>query len=268
MVARPSVINTANACSVYSATFDPKRSTNTIFPDDGFPGIVINLIHFEQNQIEFDLEKFTVKASAGIFLYRLVLACRDAGLGGTEFLANIPGTVGGAVLMNAGFSRYAGQRNEIGDLVRQVCAITPSGEKKIFDASELQFSYRHSNLENHVILWASFQLWRRPAETIQQEIKANFQYRNKEQDMRYPSSGSIFKNPLGGMSAGCLIDKAGLKGTKIGGAMVSERHGNYIVNVGQSKSADIKALIQFVQKAVFNATGVKLEPEVRIVEKP
>ncbi len=92
------------------------KGSNVIFPDDGFPGLVITTIHYEQDRIEFDEEKLQVRASAGIHLYRLVLACRDHGFGGGEFLGNIPGTVGGAILMNGGFSRFPGQKNEIGDL--------------------------------------------------------------------------------------------------------------------------------------------------------
>lgn len=245
------------------------KGSNLIFPDEGYPGLVITLIHYEQDRLHFDPEKSLASASAGIFLYRFVLACRDHNLGGAEFLANIPGTVGGALIMNAGFSRYKGQRSEIGDITEEVTALNSEGKKETLSRKDLQFSYRHSNLEGKVLLEGTFRLWHRPAEDIQKEIRANFDYRNTEQDLRYPSSGSIFKNPSPELpSAGQLIDQLGLKGTRIGDAMVSQKHGNYMINAGKAKSADLVALIRKVQKTVLDETGISLEPEVRIVEKP
>jgi UDP-N-acetylmuramate dehydrogenase len=246
------------------------KGSNVIFPDEGFSGLVITLIHYEQNQILFDEERPFVTASAGIFLYRLCLACRDHGLGGAEFLANIPGTVGGAVIMNAGFSRFAGQRNEIGDILEEVAVLTPEGQKETWTKKDLHFSYRHSNLEGRIVLSATLHLWPRPSDVIQKEIRANFDYRNHKQDLKHPSSGSIFKNPetlLNNerVTAGQLIDRLELKGTRIGNAMVSEKHGNYIINTGGAKSADLVQLIQQIQKTVLDATGIQLEPEVRII---
>lgn len=243
------------------------KGSNTIFPDEGFPGLVITLIHYEQNKISFDPDKPFVTASAGIFLYRLVLACRDHHLGGGEFLANIPGTLGGALMMNAGFSRFSGQRNEIGDIVEEVTVLHADGKKETIHRKDLQFSYRHSNLQGKIILGGTLHLWFRPADEIQSEIKANFDYRNTKQDLRHPSSGSVFKNPGGDYpSAGLLIEKCGLKGTRIGDAMVSEKHGNYFINAGEAKTSEVVQLIEKIQKAVFNATGILLEPEVRIVK--
>lgn len=245
------------------------KGSNLIFSDEGFDGLVISLIHFEQDKMIFDEEAFTVVAGSGIYLYRLVLAARDHGLGGTEFLCNVPGTVGGAVMMNAGFSRFPGQFNEIGDMVSEVTCLNVEGKKEILTKNELSFSYRHSNLAGKIILSAKLALWKRKPEEIQSEIKANFDYRNKRQDLRHPSSGSIFKNPGSPhTSAAQLIDKLGLKGLKMGGAMVSERHANYIINTGAAKSADVTDLIRKVQQTVFDATQIVLEPEVRIVEKP
>ncbi len=245
------------------------KGSNVIFPDEGYPGLVITLIHYEQDRIHFDSEKPAVSASAGIFLYRFVLACRDHGRGGAEFLANIPGTIGGALAMNAGFSRFKGQSNEIGDITEDVTVLNAEGRKEVLTRKDLQFGYRYSNLTGKVVLEGTFRLWHRPSEEIQKEIKANFDYRNTEQDVRYPSSGSIFKNPGGGLpSAGQMIDSLGLKGTRIGDAMVSQKHGNYMVNAGKAKSSDLVSLIQKIQKMVLDETGILLEPEVRIIEKP
>jgi UDP-N-acetylmuramate dehydrogenase len=243
------------------------KGSNSIFPDEGYPGLVISLLHYEQDQIFFDRERCLVKASSGIFLYRLVLMARDHGLAGIEFLANVPGTVGGALIMNAGFCRFPGQTNEIGDLVEKVEVMNENGTKQILRKEDLKFSYRSSNLTGHIVLAATLKLWRRSREAIEAEVQANFQYRNAKQDLRYPSSGSIFKNPASPFSsAGRLIEQAGLKGARVGAAMVSTKHGNYIVNVGGAKSSDIIQLIREVQEKVFHDSGVLLEPEVRIIQ--
>ena len=244
------------------------KGSNVLFPDEGFDGLVITLIHFEQEGIVFGPEEPWVTASAGIYLYRLVLACRDRGLGGSEFLANVPGTMGGALIMNAGFSRFPGQTNAIGDLVEEVYVLGDEGKKEIIPRQDLQFSYRRSNLQGRIILGGKLRLWRRKPEEIQREIRANFEDRSDKQDLRHPSSGSIFKNPLPpNPSAGELIERAGLKGSRIGGAMVSAKHGNTIVNTGGAKASDVIQLIRKIQETVLDATGISLEPEVRIIEK-
>lgn len=240
------------------------KGSNVIFPDEGFPGLVITLIHYEQDKIIFDPGAPVVTASAGIHLYRLVVACRERGLGGAEFLCNVPGTVGGGVIMNAGFSRFSGQSNEIGDLIEEICVLNKDGQKEILTKDKLKFSYRHSNLEGKIVLSATFRLWRRKPEDIQKEIRSNFDYRNAKQDLKHPSSGSVFKNPEPPTpSAGKLIDQLGLKGLRVGDAQVSDKHGNYIINLGNAKSSDIWALIDQIQRKVFDATGISLEPEVK-----
>lgn len=245
------------------------KGSNVIFPDEGFAGLVITLIHYDRDVLFFDEEKWHVTTSSGIHLYRLALACRDQGFGGAEFLANIPATAGGAVVMNAGFSRFPGQVNEIGDLVEEVMVMNLDGKKERLTRGELRFSYRSSHLQGRIILQVKLQLWRRRPEEIQREIRANFDYRNEKQDLRFPSSGSIFKNPPPPHpSAGRLIERLNLKGIRVGGMMVSERHGNYFVNVGGATSTDVTQLIQKIQEAVWNATQVFLEPEVRIIESP
>ncbi len=242
------------------------KGSNVIFPDEGYRGLVISFLRFDDDRITVDEQAAMVKASGGVHLYRLATVCRDAGLGGAEFLASIPGTVGGAVMMNAGFSRFPGQKNEIGDLIQSITVLDREGKKKKVQKRELKFSYRESHLEGHIVLEAELTLWRRKPAEIEKEIRACFEYRNREQDLRHPSSGSVFKNPPSPRpSAGRLIDEAGLKGTRIGGAMVSLKHGNYFINAGQAKSSDLIALIEKVRQTVFDATHILLEPEVRII---
>lgn len=245
------------------------KGSNVLFPDEGFPGLVITLIHFEQDLLKVDPEKCLLSASAGVHLYRLVLQARDAGLSGAEFLCNVPGTLGGALVMNAGFSRFPGQRCEIGALVEEVVVLDAQGDKEVLARDRLHFSYRQSNLDSAIVLSATLKLWRRDRDHIEREIRANFANRNEKQDLRYPSSGSVFKNPPPpAPQAAVLIEKAGCKGWREGGAMVSPKHSNTIVNVGRAKSSEIRQLIEAVQKAVLDATGVHLEPEIRIIQTP
>jgi len=245
------------------------KGSNVLFADEGYPGLVISMMHFDDSKIAFDVENDIAKVSSGIYLYRFAIACREHGLSGMEFLASIPGTVGGALIMNAGYSRHPGQRNEIGDIVKEVTVLDEEGCKRILDRDHLEFSYRKSNLTKWIVLEATFHLWKRRRDEIEKEIRANFEYRNSQQDLTRPSLGSIFKNPPPPHeSAGRLIEKLGLKGTRVGGAMVSEKHGNFFVNLGDARASDIIQLMRSVQKAVFDATKLRLEPEIRIVERP
>lgn len=245
------------------------KGSNILFPDEGFGGLVITLIHFEQNRIIFDETKQSMTASSGINLYRLALAARDAGLGGLEFLSHVPGTLGGALVMNAGFSRMTGQKKEIGDWVEEVSVLDSEGEIRQLGRDDLSFQYRRTNLAGFVILGARLKLYPADPKEIQAEIQSNFQYRNGVQDLRYPSAGSVFKNPQGGQgSSGQLIDKVGLKGKRIGGAMISDRHANFIVNLGGARSGDVLELIALAQERVLEAFGVQLEPEIRIIQAP
>jgi UDP-N-acetylmuramate dehydrogenase len=241
------------------------NGSNVLFDDAGYKGLVISMRRFRNDLIKMDLETSRVTVSAGVSLARLVRFCEESGLAGTEFLAQIPGTVGGALVMNAGFSRHAGQRNEIGDLVEEVRALQKDGTLVALGREDLKFSYRHSNLDPYLVLEVTLQLWRRPKEQILSEMKANQDFRKKRQDIKEPNAGSVFKNPAGSpLSAGALIEKAGLKGRQIGGIRVSEKHANYFINMGHATSADVVQLIQEVQKAVLHATGITLEPEIRI----
>lgn len=242
------------------------RGSNVIFSDMGYPGLVLNMMKYEKDKLVFDEDKTEVVVSAGVSLHRFALACRGRGFAGAEFLASIPGSIGGALIMNAGYSRHPGQKNEIGDLVKEV-QVVRDNEFVTLDQDMLEFSYRHSNLSGMIVLGCKLKMWRRPYAVIDQEIQANFTYRNEKQDLKHPSSGSMFKNPpKSEFTAGQLIDKAGMKGVRLGGMQVSERHGNYFINVGDANAQDVIELIQKVQQAVFDAFQILLEPEVRIIE--
>ncbi len=244
------------------------NGSNVIFQDEGYDGLVVSMRRFRNDLLKMDLDRSRVTVSAGVSLARLVRFCQEYGLGGTEFLAQIPGTVGGAIVMNAGFSRHAGQRNEIGDLVLEVRALRKDGEIVVLGSEDLRFSYRKSDLETYVVLEATLRVWRRPKDWIQAEMRSNQVFRKVRQDMTGPNAGSIFKNPLGlKAAAGALIEKAGLKGKRVGGMQVSEKHANYFINTGGATCGDAVQLIQEIQRTVFNATGITLEPEVRIVPK-
>ncbi len=242
------------------------KGSNAIFPDAGYEGVVISFLQFEKKRIEFDASALTVTVGAGVYLYALTLACREHGLGGIEFLASIPGTVGGAVFMNAGYSRIAGKTNEIGDWIESVTVLDEAEGFQTLEKKDLQFSYRKSNIGQRVVVEAKLRLKKSSAEEVEKEIRACFDYRNLKQDMKKPSCGSTFKNPPPPAPAAAkLIDQLGLKGEKVGGIQVSEQHANYFIKVGDATCEDVKMLVKKIQEKVFNETGIMLEPEIRFM---
>ncbi len=242
------------------------RGSNILFPDEGFAGLVISLQKYEVDRVFFNANQ-TVKASAGVSLFRLSALCQERAASGLEFVCHIPGTVGGAVWMNAGFGRPGRAYVEIKDVLEWITVIDSEGKAKVLRRDEIEFEYRSSNLKNCLVLDATFHVSESTRDIVREEVRANFAYRNSVQDLRYPSAGSIFKNPkkTSGFSSGQLIDKVGLKGFRIGGAMFSEKHGNFIVNVGQAKAADVTALIHLAQARVRDTYGIELEPEVKVI---
>lgn len=244
------------------------NGSNVIFDDEGFRGLVLSLRRFENDLVKLDLDTCKVTVSAGVSLSRLVRFCQESGLAGTEFLVHIPGTVGGALAMNAGFSRHSGQLNAIGDLVDEIRAVTPAGAVVHWGRAELKFAYRQSNVGDLIVLEAVLRLWRRPQDQIRKELNANMDFRRARQNVQGPNAGSVFKNPQAPHpTAGYLIDQAGLKGKRIGGIQISEQHANYFVNLGGATCADVRRLIEEVQKTVLHETGIVLEPEIRVVAK-
>jgi UDP-N-acetylmuramate dehydrogenase len=245
------------------------RGSNLLVKDEGLEGVVIllrgPLAGMVQEKTDPSVSNLrahdmTVHAGAGLPIVDLLIHCRDSGYGGLEFLAGIPGTVGGAVAMNAGaFGK------EIGDWVKEITVITAGGEVVARNRSQLKFSYRALHMEkNSVIIGACLKVDTGDVKTVAKRIAGYLKRRKENQPIGYPSAGSVFKNPPNDY-AGRLIELAGLKGKKIGGAMISEKHANYIVNTGDATAKDILELLSMTQKKVRKETGVKLEPEIKVV---
>jgi len=235
--------------------------TNLIVRGGGYRGALISLTGLRSHTVS-DAEEGGVhlEAQAGLPLAELVtLALREA-LTGMEFCAGIPGSVGGAVRMNAG--AYGG---EIKDICISARLLDPQGGVRTVERAALDFSYRNLDLPAETtIIGAAFHLRRGTGDAIARRVREIIALRRERHPLEFPNAGSIFKNP-GALPAGKLIEAAGLKGTRIGDAQVSEKHGNFIVNRGRATATDILDLIALVQKRVYEATGHALETEVRII---
>jgi len=203
-----------------------------------------------------------VVSGPGVSAARLLDYCAQKGLSGLEFMAGIPGTVGGALAMNAGVS-LDGKKFAIGDLVESAEVMDYNGNLKTIKKDKLKFSYRRSNLSRHVILSASFKLAPADSKAIRGRIAELIARRKATQDYGKPNAGCIFKNPPAG-SAGKLIDSCGLKGRSAGGAVVSSRHANFILNSGNASSRDVLALISLIRKEVKKKFNTTLETEIKI----
>ena len=202
------------------------------------------------------------RAGAGVSLNRLVDFCAEEGLSGAEFLAGIPGTVGGAVAMNAGSWGH-----EIKDVIRDITVLGEGGIVERRDKSSLMFAYRGLDLpKGDIILDALLGLKPDDPEDIRKRIIANNKKRKAMLPFEMPSAGSVFKNPEGDF-AGRLIEAVGLKGARIGGAMISEKHANVIVNTGKASAADILALMDLAAARVKEAFNKDLIPEVKVAGK-
>ena len=208
------------------------------------------------------MEDGCILAGAGAPLARLAdFACKNS-LTGLEFAHGIPGTVGGAVCMNAG--AYDGEMKQV---LESVTALFPEEGVRTLSLKELDLSYRHSLFTDRpdgVVLSAVFRLTAGDPETIRARMAELMQRRKTSQPLEYPSAGSTFKRPAGHF-AGTLIDQCGLKGLTVGGAQVSEKHAGFLINRGGATCADVLELIRQVQERVASETGVRLEPEVRII---
>lgn len=235
------------------------RGSNLLVRDGGSRAAAISLESGFAN-IEHMGSTGRVKAGAGIRLNRLLRFCLQEALSGLEFIAGIPGSVGGAVRMNAG--THAGEMADVCEAV--LLLLSDSGLSRI-SGSQLRFSYRHLELPpNSVVLEAEFSLTPSSREHIRNNIRALIDTRKKKQPWRFPSAGSVFKNPPGDF-AGRLIEAAGLKGMRVGDAQISTKHANFIVNRGQARASDILALIQLAQERVAQDFGVQLELEIEVL---
>jgi len=246
------------------------NGTNLLVKDNGIRGIVVVLAKcpkkiFKKSE---DNREVIITAPAGAKLQELCSFAIKNGLGGMNYAVGIPGTVGGAITMNAG-TAYGSTE----DVLEDVLIMLPDGKTKRTNKSEIEFSYRNISFGKDIksyqgrpiILEGSFRLYPFDAATLKKEAEEILRIRNKKQPVSFPSAGSFFKNPEQGKAAGRLIEKAGLKGEKIGGAQVSEKHANFIINTGSASASDILKLMAFIQKTVFKTFSIELEPEVKIV---
>jgi len=203
-----------------------------------------------------------VEVGAGKPLSQLLAYCVQKGLSGAEFLAGIPGTVGGALAMNAGISLNK-RKLAIGDLVERVLVLDYNNNLKVLERAKLKFGYRQSNLAKYVILGASFKLFPREPGFVKSKLSEYLSLRKAAQDWAWPNAGCVFKNPEND-SAGRLIDSCGLKGRRIGGAQVSRKHANFILNVEHASSRDVLVLMREIKKTVKIKHKIILKTEIKI----
>ena len=232
--------------------------TNILAPDDGMTGLVICLKDCMGGLELIDDTK--IRVGAGITMSRAAVFAAGLGLSGMEFAHGIPGTVGGGVYMNAG--AYGG---EICQICHSVDVMRMDGTLETLTGDQMAFSYRHSRLEEEqgIVVSATFRLTPKPEEQIRETMRELMAKRSASQPLDMPSAGSAFKRPVGGYAA-ALIDQTGLKGYAVGKAAVSEKHAGFVVNLGDATAGEVKQLLQEVSDKVFDATGIRLEPEVRV----
>ena len=232
--------------------------TNVLAPDAGLRKLVIVLKDALEGMEQ--IGETSIRVMAGVTMSRAAVFAASLNLGGLEFAHGIPGTIGGGVYMNAG--AYGG---EIKDVCTRVRIMEMNGEARWITNEEAAFSYRHSAIEDNpwIVVAAEFRLTPTPEEEVWAKMKELIAKRRASQPLDLPSAGSAFKRPVGGYAA-ALIDQTGLKGFQVGGAAVSEKHAGFVVNLGGATAADVQELLQQVSDKVFERTGIRLEPEVRI----
>ena len=238
------------------------NGSNVLVSDSGFEGVIIRLkAEFEKiDKAMMDNKKVSLKIGAGVSIPYLLRYCIKNNIGGIEFLAGIPGTIGGAIVMNAGAFG-----EEIGEKIEKITMITPHGDILYKNRSELKFSYRTMHMDTgSIITYVWLSLNHSDIDMLKKKISNYLRIRSQSQPINYPSAGCIFKNPDGD-HAGRLIDEAGLKGKTVGGAMISQKHANFIINTGNAKTADIMALIRIIKKEIKEKKGIDLEPEINFI---
>ncbi len=232
------------------------NGSNILAGDEGYPGVVIQLFD-KFNDISCQGQR--IYARAGALLSRIANTAAKMNLSGLEAAAGIPGTLGGAMVMNAG--AYGFEMKDVTDYVR---VLTPEGDIKDIACKDMDFGYRRSCVADrgYIVLGAELVLSPGKEEDIRTRMKELKDQRSSKQPLEYPSAGSTFKRP-DGYFAGKLIMDAGLRGEKIGGAQVSEKHCGFVINTGDATAADVMALIKKIQDTVKEQTGVLLEPEIK-----
>ena len=232
------------------------NGSNLLVGDKGFRGVVIQLY---KNFDGIEIQGTTIKARAGAMLIRVAKEAAGAGLTGLEFASGIPGTMGGAMVMNAG--AYGG---EMKDVVTSVLVLTKEGEIRTLTSEEMNFRYRGSVIEDegYIVLETVMELKEGDPVVIRSRMEELLLQRRTKQPVEYPSAGSTFKRPEG-YFAGKLIMDAGLRGYQVGGAKVSEKHCGFVINAGGATAADVMQLMKDVSEKVEEKFGVGLEPEVK-----
>lgn len=234
------------------------NGSNLLVGDSGYRGVIV---HIGRPMAELSIEGTTITAGAGVTLARLAQAAMEAGLTGLEFASGIPGTLGGALVMNAG--AYGG---EMAQVVKNASILTKTGEERRLSLTELQFGYRTSAIlrEEYLALGAELNLQPGDKAEIKKTMEELAAKRREKQPLEYPSAGSTFKRPQGHFAA-ALIDQCGLKGRAVGGAQVSEKHAGFLINRGGATCADVLELADQVRQEVLRQTGVELELEIRVL---
>ena len=237
------------------STFFIGSGSNILVSDDGIDGIVITLGKSLKKLI---IKGTSVYCQSGVMLGKFVKECISRNLSGVESLIGVPGTVGGAIIMNAGAFG-----SEISNYLKKVTVMTMSGQLKSYKVDDIHFSYRNSSFQNNeILISAEFELIQSDKKSVVEKKSIASGGRKKSQPLKYRSAGSIFKNPDEG-AAGFYIEKAGLKGSKSGDAEISPIHANFFVNHGSAKASDIVELIRLARKTVKEKFGIMLELEIK-----
>ncbi|TKD71745.1 UDP-N-acetylmuramate dehydrogenase [Pseudalkalibacillus hwajinpoensis] len=234
------------------------RGSNLLVSDKGIDGVVIKL---GKGMDDIELNGTELRVAGGYSLIKLVTIISNKGLSGLEFAGGIPGSVGGAVYMNAG-----AHGADVSDILKRALVLFKDGSLEWLTNEEMEFSYRTSVLQHRsgIVVEAIFRLNKGDKDTIVSEMNKNKEYRSDTQPWKEPCCGSVFRNPLPN-HAGQLIEHSGLKGHQIGGAQISNLHGNFIINVGEAKADDVLNLISLIKHTVKDQFGIDLQTEVEIV---
>ena len=264
LMALPGNIEACKACLLAAFELGVRpvilgRGSNLLVADEGLHRFVIKL---DKGMGDLRIDGSTITAGAAVSLRLLAQMAGEAGLSGLEFAHGIPGTLGGALVMNAG--AYGG---EMKNIVQSVQALAIDGKEISYTAEDCQFAYRHSIFADgdYLITGATLRMEVGDSIQIQARMAELAEKRKASQPLEHPSAGSTFKRPKDGFAA-ALIEQCGLKGVRIGGAEVSQKHSGFVINIGEATCADVLALTQLVQETVLRETGVALEPEVKILK--
>ena len=237
------------------ATYFVGSGSNLLVADEGIDGLVITL---GKSLKRLEITGATVFAESGVMLGKMVKECISRNLSGVESMVGVPGTLGGALVMNAG--AFGG---EISNYLKHVTVMEMDGQEKQYQPGDISFSYRHSTFpDDEIVISAEFELIQSDKETVQEKRAVASGGRKATQPLKFRSAGSVFKNPKEG-AAGYYIDQAGLKGTKVGDAEISPIHANFFVNHGKAKASDVVALIRLARETVHDKFGIMLDLEVK-----